>query len=58
MGMGINRDAPEGRTSVQIHSRKLDRLVAHNNMRNAGYTQINKKLGGTSKFARYWRQYV
>lgn len=61
MGMGVNRDVPRGRTSFQVHTRKLDRLVAHNNMRKAGYTKINKpdsKFWETSKFARHWRDYV
>lgn len=39
--------------------KKLDRRVAYNNMKAAGYTQINKKEpDGRSKFAKIWKSFV
>lgn len=39
--------------------KKLDRRVAYNNMKKAGYTQIFKKeADGTSKFSKMWRDFV
>lgn len=38
--------------------KKLNRMVARRNMEKAGITQINKKVGGVSKFSEYWRDYV
>lgn len=48
------------RKSVYIEGcKRLDRMVAHRNMKKAGYTQINKKeADGTSKFAKMWRDFV
>lgn len=48
------------RRPVRIEgSKKLDRMVARNNMLNAGYTQLNKKdSDGRSKFAKMWRDFV
>lgn len=37
---------------------KLDRMIAHNNMKKAGITQINKKVNGISKFQEHWKDYV
>lgn len=60
------------RVPTQVHSRKLDRMVAHANMKRAGVRNINKceyshyysitgavvsnRLG--SYFSKYWRHYV
>lgn len=38
--------------------RKLMRSVAHNNMRKAGITNINKKRATGSTFSKSWRKYV
>jgi hypothetical protein len=38
--------------------RKIDREVARNNMKAAGYTQINKNKSGRSLFAANWRRFV
>lgn len=47
------------RKSVQIHSRKIDRRVAKNNMRKAGYRQFCKQEKGLkSTFALRWREFV
>lgn len=46
------------RVSTQIHTRKLDRMVARKNMEKKGITQINKVKGDTSFFSRYWRSYA
>jgi len=34
--------APEGRVFQQVHTRKLDRSVAHARMKNLGYRKANK----------------
>lgn len=60
------------RVPTQVHTRKLDRLVAHRNMERAGIQHVNKHdytayktmTGMTvqeyqpSYFARKWRDYV
>lgn len=46
------------RVSTQIHTRKLDRIVARENMKKHGITQINKVKGLTSFFAKHWRDYI
>jgi len=38
--------------------RKLKRSVARARMIKAGWTQLNKKIGGSSKFSRYWRKFI
>lgn len=38
--------------------RKLRRLVAHNNMKKKGITQVNKKKAGVSFFAENWRKFA
>lgn len=62
----------EKRKSVQVHTRYLDRLVAHVNMKKKGIKHINKHdhssfttfSGMTvtqivpSYFARHWRDYT
>lgn len=62
----------EKRTPTQIHTRWLDRRVAHTNMRRAGLKRVNKHdysvytsmTGMTvqqrldSYFARNWRDYI
>lgn len=46
------------RRFVQKHDRKLDRAVAHNRMRMAGMTQVNKnKSDNGSYFANNWRSW-
>jgi hypothetical protein len=48
------------RKSVYVEGcKRLDRAVAHRNMKKAGYTQLNKKdADGTSKFSKMWRDFV
>ena len=58
----------EIRVPTQVHTRKLDRAVAHTNMKNGGSSRVNKgkkyrKVQGgqrysTSYFASNWRDYV
>lgn len=38
--------------------RKLRRLIAHNRMKKAGYTQVNKDKGTGSYFAKHWREFI
>lgn len=45
------------RVPTQVHTRKLDRMVARRNMKK-GITQINKVKGDASFFADNWRSYV
>lgn len=55
------------RTPTQIHTRKLDRLVAHKNMKRAGLKGVNKhdhygplydRTRTSSYFSEHWRDYV
>lgn len=56
------------RVPTQIHTRKLDRLVAHRNMKRAGLRHVNKHDYNStyaylieyipSYFARHWRDTV
>lgn len=55
------------RTPTQIHTRKLDRLVAHRNMKRAGIRRANThdyygplydRTRTKSYFAEHWREYV
>ena len=62
----------EHRVSTQVHTRKLDRLVAHRNMERVGIKRVNRHdyikyntLTGMlvqeyqpSYFARHWRETV
>lgn len=38
--------------------RKYKRAIARERMKKAGYTQLNKKIDGQSKFAKHWREFV
>lgn len=44
--------------SLVTGDKKLDRLVAKNNMKKAGLKRICKKNGGSSYFADNWRDWV
>lgn len=46
------------RVHTQVHTRKLDRSVARNHMKQRGITGINKKTAGESFFSRAWREYI
>ena len=46
------------RVPTQVHTRKLDRMVARKNMEKKGVTQINKIKGDASFFSKNWRDYV
>ncbi len=46
------------RIPVQVHTRKLDRMVARKNMGKKGVTQINKIKGDASFFSKNWRDYI
>jgi len=46
------------RVATQVHTRKLDRIVAHRNMENKGIRHINKDKADGSFFANNWREYV
>ena len=55
------------RIPTQVHTRELDRLVAHRNMERAGLKRVNKHdYSGTgwlrtridSYFAKHWRETV
>ena len=46
------------RVPTQVHTRKLDRMIARKNMEKKGVTQINKINGDASFFSKNWRDYV
>lgn len=46
------------RAVTQVHTRKLDRMVARRNMEKKGIRQINKDKADGSFFANNWREYV
>ena len=48
------------RVSTQIHTRKMDRHVAHVKMKMAGLVRVNDHKHGPSFFSEHWReaQYV
>ncbi|MBC5745553.1 hypothetical protein FMM74_018785 [Lachnospiraceae bacterium MD308] len=46
------------RVSTQVHTRKLDRMVAKNNMKKRGIVHINKDGADGSFFANNWREYI
>ena len=56
-----------GRVPTQIHTRQLDRLVAHKNMKREGRRHVNKhdyygqmwdRVGIGSYFSQHWRDYT
>ena len=46
------------RVPTQVHTRKLDRMVARRNMKKQGMVHINKDGINGSFFASNWREYV
>lgn len=46
------------RVPMQVHTRKLDRMVARRNMQKNGISHINKDNGTGSFFANNWKDYV
>ena len=46
------------RVPTQVHTRKLDRMVARRNMKKQGMVHINKDGVNGSSFANNWREYV
>ena len=46
------------RVPTQVHTRKLDRMVARNNMEKKGSTHINKDGVNGSFLSRSWRSYA
>lgn len=46
------------RVPTQVHTRKLDRMVARKHMEKKGITPINRVKGTHSFFANHWRDYV
>lgn len=46
------------RVPTQIHTRKLDRLVAKNQMKKDGFVRICDKRAGESTFQKYWRKFT
>lgn len=46
------------RVPTQVHTRKLDRMVARRNMKKRGIVHINKDGVNGSFFANNWREYV
>ena len=47
------------RVSTRIHTRKIDRAVAHAMMKKAGIVSPNKKnKAGESFFSKHWRESV
>ena len=44
------------RVSTRIHTRKLDRAVAHAIMKREGIVRPNDHRGGRSFFAEHWRE--
>ena len=46
------------RVPTQVHTRKLDRMVARNNMEKKGIKKINEDRADGSFFSRFWRNYA
>lgn len=46
------------RKSIRVHTRKLDRLVAKNNMVRAGIYRFTRGERHHSFFANHWREYI
>lgn len=46
------------RVPTQVHTRKLDRMVARKNMKKAEISHINKDKADGSFFANHWRDYI
>ena len=42
------------RVPTQVHTRELDRAVAHNNMKRAGWRKVNKY----GYFKLWWKDYI
>ena len=58
MGMRDKANKANKRVSTVVHTRKLDRSVAHAKMKKAGLVGVNKHPHGrgTSFFATHWRE--
>lgn len=46
------------RVATQVHTRKLDRMIAHKNMSKYGFSKVNKNKAAGSYFAKQWRKYI
>lgn len=46
------------RVSTRVHTRKLDRLIARDNMKRAGIYRFTHGQRHHSFFANHWREYV
>lgn len=52
------------RVLTYIHTRKIDRSVAHHNMRKLGFVRVNKKgyykgcNNDSSYFSEHWKEYI
>ena len=46
------------RVPIQVHTRKLDRMVARRNMKKQGMVHINKDGVNGRFFAKSWIEYV
>ena len=44
------------RVPTRVHTRKLDRMVAHNKMKQAGVVKANNHKYGDSFLAEHWRE--
>lgn len=44
------------RVSTRVHTRKIDRAVAHAVMKKIGIVRPNDHRGGSSFFAMHWRE--
>jgi len=44
------------RVPTRVHTRKLDRSVAHAQMKKAGLVRVNDHSHGDSFFSRNWRE--
>lgn len=57
MSMRDKANRANKRVSTVVHTRKLDRSVAHAKMKKAGLSGVNKHHGrGTSFFSGHWRE--
>lgn len=46
------------RVPTQVHTRKIDRCVARNKMKEKGVQKMNKSRVDGSFFSRFWRSYA
>lgn len=46
----------EQRKMTRVHTRKIDRMVAHKVMKRVGIMRPNDHRGGRSFFAEHWRE--